>query len=209
LPEQNSTAIQHEQVKLEKLKQKEISDLKSIIDFEIKLEDIRENNKRKLQLQKEKEEKIKEEKMKKIAEESLRRRMKEQEKQRKNQAEEEKTNRLLQEREEQERLNLLEEREKRELQEEENKRKMYDQKLKDEEFKRQIEDIFLSQQSKLLERQKSLNEKDEFRKRAMNQKKLEIMEKSKKKSEVNQMKIVKTIKNMEQRLDDQRSVNLV
>lgn len=203
----HSSAVQQDQAKLEKLKRKEINDLQSIIDYELKLEEIRENNNKKLLAQQEKEEKIKEEKLKKSFEESLKRRMKEQEKHRKLQAEEERTNRLIKEREEKERIKEMEERKMKELLDEEKKRKMYQQKIKDEEFKKQIEDIFIEQQSKLLERQRQMNEKDEFRKKMIEHRKYELSLNNKKKSQVNQLKITKTIQKKEKRLEDQRVVN--
>ena len=172
------------------------------------MEETREKNRKKLELQKLKQEKINEKKVMKSNDEMMKRRFKEHEQQRKNQAEEERKKKKLEEMEELERLKSKEEASKKEQQQEEYRRKINEQRLKDEEFRNHIEQIFQSQQNKLIERQSIMNEKDAFRKKQIEAKKAELIETSKSKSQINKMKIEKTIRKMEQNLENQRIVRI-
>ena len=78
-----SSTVLKDQQSLEKVRQKQINEMQSIVDYEFKLEEIREENERKIQQQKELEEKIRADKQQKVNEEAYKRKLKEQDLQRK------------------------------------------------------------------------------------------------------------------------------
>lgn len=84
---------------------------------------------------------------------------------------------------------------------------MNEQRFKDEEFKNHIEQIFQSQQNNLIERQLKMNEKDAYRKGIIEAKKNLLVENSKSKSAINQMKIQSTIGRSEHNLENHRIVS--
>ena len=83
---------------IEKIKHKQATELQSIIEYEVKKEDIRETNQRKLDLQHELEEKIKAEKIQIANEERYKRRIRELEKHKRDIIEKEKQDIILEER---------------------------------------------------------------------------------------------------------------
>ena len=183
--------------------------MQSIVDYEFQLEDIREINRKKLETQKQREERIIENKTRKSMDDHFKRKMKELEKQRKINDEEDNSKKKLKEKEDFEKFKIFEEIKKKEINENDYRRRLYEQKIKDEEFKKQIEDVFILQQSKLIDRQDVMNHKDLIRKKLIENKRLERIDKTRIKSEIHQRKIETTIYKMEQRLIGQRNVKKI
>jgi hypothetical protein len=90
-----STTLDMDNQRFERMKQNQINEMQLLIDYEFKLEEIRENNQKKMQIQKELEEKNKAEKLQKMNEDNYKRRMKELEKQKKDKEDLEKKNALM------------------------------------------------------------------------------------------------------------------
>ena len=204
LPYENSSSSEiKDQQSFDKIKQKQMAELQSIIDYEFSLEDIRENNQKKLELQKEKEEKIKAEKVQKANEDSYKRKLKELEKQKKGREDDEVLVIKQKKREKLEKIKQNDERKKKEEKDEDLKTKILEQNLKNLGFKKQVEDNLVVHQSFLFERKKMLENKDQVRKEMLEQKKTFITKQSKLKSIINEQKLTNTMDRLDKKLAQQ------
>ena len=162
--ERASTMIKSEQEKLRLLKNQQIGELKNMIEFEYKMEEIRKRNAEKIQQQQLKEEEMRRHREMMRKEKERQQKMQEKRKEERIRAEMEEYERKEKERKEEDKRLYLEEMKKKEELEKEKQRRMNESKKKQEEFKKKIESIITAQQNELLERQKELLRKEEQRK---------------------------------------------
>jgi hypothetical protein len=201
------TAIKDEQKRLERIKNKQIWELQTMIDFEFAMEETKRRNEEKMRLQKEKEEKMKQEKIQKSLEISKRRNMKEMLKEQRLKQEAELENKKLKEKEVEEERKREEETQRKELELKENRKRILEQQKREEQFRKQIEEIFENQQKELDQKQKILIEKeDKRRKNLEEQRQLKIL-RILKNSEKNKGRINQTLQNNESKLQQQREVS--
>lgn len=158
--EQGSTMLNNERQKLELLKNQQISELKNIIEFEFKLENVRKRNLEKQKMQEQKEEEQKQLRAKQQREKELMQKILEKKKEEKLQ--EEYLNMLKKEKERQieERKKFLEEQKKLKEAEKEREKKQKEQARKAEKFKEKIENIREQQNQRIQEKIKELKLKE-------------------------------------------------
>jgi len=150
-----STAVKIEEQKLEKLKRKQIDELQSMIDNELRLQQIRERNERKLLKQREKMHQENLLIIERNNEKKLRRKQKEKEKELRFKEEKERQEAIIREKERKEKYLLEEEEKQRELDRINNIKKQEEQKMRDEKFRTMIDQMYQQQQFKLEEKQKN------------------------------------------------------
>ena len=205
----SSTAIREEQKRLERLKNKQIWELQSMIDFEFMMEETRRKNEEKIKLQKEKEEKIKNEKIQKTAHLSKKRIMKEAEREKRLREENEEQVKKQKLQDEEENKKRVEEVKRKEQEDREMRKKQIEAKKQEDEFRKQIETVFETQQKELLQKQKDLMDKEETRKRNLEASKNEKLMKAIKQSQKSKLKIDKSSNNNDEKLKKQKEVILI
>jgi hypothetical protein len=204
-----STAIKDEQKRFERIKNKQIWELQTMIDFEFAMEETKRKNEEKMKLQREKEEKLKQEKIQKSQELSKKRQMKEMLKEQKLKQEAQEEMKKLKIIEEEEQRKRQEETKRKELENRENRKRILEQQKKEEEFRKQIEQIFENQQKELDHKQKILLEKEEKRKKNLEEQRQSKLLRVINNSEKNKGRINQTLQNNEHKLQQQREVSSI
>lgn len=158
--EQGSTMLNNERQKLELLKNQQICELKNIIEFEFKLEDIRKKNLEKQKLQEQKEEEQRQMRAKQQKEKELMQKILDKKKEEKMQEEYLQMVKKEKERQIEERKKYLEEQKRLREAEKEREKKQKEQALKAEKFKEKIENIREQQNQRIQEKIKELRLKE-------------------------------------------------
>ena len=191
--EQASTMIKEEKEKLRLLKNQQMGELKNMIEFEFKMEEIRKKNEQKMLMQQQKEEELRKERMRQAKEREIKQRMQEKKKEERLKAEMEEFERKEKERKEEEYKQYIEEMKKKEELEKERQRRQLESRKRQEEFRKKIEGILNAQQKELMEKQRELLEKEAQRKKNLEELKKENYYHSLEKRRKNQERIQKAL----------------
>lgn len=185
--EVTSTMIQSEKEKLNLLKKQQIGELKNIIEFEFKMEEIRRKNEYKMQQKEKRDEEIRRLRIEQSKEKKIMQKEQEIKKEEQIKAQIEEQEKKIKERQEEDKKLRLEEMKRRKMIENERQKRMIESTIRQEEFRKKIDDIIINQQNELLEKQKEIFLKDEQRKKNIEQMKKEnyllSLEKKKKEKE--------------------------
>ena len=199
-----STAINNELKALERMKKKQEMELLNMVQYELKTKLMMKENEEKIRKQREKELKYKQEIEEQHRLENERKKQKEAERLEQLRKEEEERTRKEAEKymEEQKRMKQEQERERQRLREA--RMKQEKEKQKQEEFRKSIEKMLLDNMQKAEMRQLQLQEKDNIRKQKMEEKRLEEMRRNQEKMLAKQQLIEKNMRNLEDKLNNQR-----
>jgi hypothetical protein len=203
-----ATAINNDLKALERLKKKQEMELLNMVQFELKAKLMQKENEEKMRVQREKELRHKHQvEMHRKAEEEQKRK-KELERQEKQKKEEEEQMKRDQERYFLEQKKGKEEMERERLRMREARIKQENEKKKQEEFRLQIEKIINDSQRQAEARQLKLLEKDRERREALEKKRLDQVKLNQQKQVTKQQQIEHNMKNLDEKLAEQRNLYL-